>query len=238
MNRRIFGTCLIVLALVALVAVPASAVDPIPGTYTSVEYGSGSQDVLTGRGSNSRPVPDLGFDNIFNSMSWDGAVLGTQWVFRCGVSVFQSQNDLRNANGDGVVIIQTLYNGGGFWFSKDGPWGDSVNHLTGTTNSLLRITTLQFLDWVPVRATENVNTAGEFDESNCVLEFVINNNVGVGDTDQVPFPADYPGLLDLACRPGSRTSGSWGDVRDIVMSISCALPTQKASWGHVKSLYQ
>jgi hypothetical protein len=234
MHRRATGVFSILISLLALIAVPALAGDPVPGTYTSVEYGSGSQDVLTGRDSNSRPA-----DAVFNTHSWDGAALGTQWMFTCGISGLIQPTDLRDANGNGIVLTSTIYAGGTFWLSKDGPWGDGVNDLTGALVQTVRITTAQYLNWVPVSVVENVNTSGNFDNSNCILDFVTNNGVGIGDTDyDGPVPADYPAFLDPNCDDGVRVSGTWGDVRDIVMEMSCALPTQTTSWGHVKALYE
>lgn len=235
MTRRVTGVSLVLLALFSL---PVLGAEPAPGTYTSVDIGFGSQDVLTGRGSNSRPVPDQGVDNVFNAKSWDGAALGTQWIFTCGISVSQVVDNNLDMNGNGTIVFTTEYGGGTFWFSKDGPWGDSVNDLTGTINDLTRITTLQYVAGNPVAAVENVNTNGEFDDSNCVLRFVINNNVGLGDTDSnPPLPADYPPFLDLNCG-ATRNDGSWGDVRDIVLDIFCPVPVEETSWGHVKSMYE
>ncbi len=138
------------------------------GTYTSVDYGSGSQNVLMGRGSNARPVVDSGVNNVFNSASWDGAALAAQWVFSCGVSTSQTSQDNR-VNGIGTVVYTTNYSGGTFWLSKDGPWGDGSVDFTGTINSLIRITTLQYAADYTVTVTENINTSGNFDGSNCLM---------------------------------------------------------------------
>jgi hypothetical protein len=225
-------------AVLIVLAVPALAVDPAPGVYTSAGTGWGSQDFINGRGSNSRPVPDVGIDNAFNSASWDGATLGTEWVFTCGISVSQVTQNNINGSGNGTIEFTTVYNSGTFWLSKNGPWGDGVNDLTGTINTLTRYTTLQYINWNPVAAVENVNTSGDFDGSTCVLEFIINNNVGLGDTDSHgPLPAGYPAFLDLACA-ANRTDGSWGDVKDIALSIFCPVPVEEATWGHIKALYR
>ena len=89
--------------LLLLVSSPALASDPAPGTYTSVDIGG---LVETGHGSNSRPVVDVGIDNVFNSQSWDGAVLGGQWIFTCGISYDQTTINLVT-NGNGVIISTT-----------------------------------------------------------------------------------------------------------------------------------
>jgi len=238
MTRR----AIIIAALIAMIAVPVLATDPFPGTYTSIDAGFGSQNVLTGRGSNSRPVPDLGVDNVFNAHSWNGSVLATQWVFTCGISTSQTTVYNLDGSGTGTIDFTTNYSGGTFWLDKDGPWGDHVNDLTGTINSLKRETQLTYVLGEIVGAVENVYTTADFDNSSCVIEFLINNNVGLGDTDSDPplpnvLPAGYPPFLDLNCA-ATRNDGSWGDIRDLQFRIDCTIPTTESTWGHVKSLYE
>lgn len=233
---RIATLTLLVLALGPMIAGSALAADPVQGFYTSVDLGYGSQDVLTGRGSNSWPAPYSGVGQVFNSASWDGSALGTQWVFTCGVSTSLIVDDQRDGSGTGPVYYTVEYTGGTFWLSKDGPWGDGVNDLTGTINSLTRNSTVQYVGGIPQGAVENVSTSGLFDDSSCILEFVINNNVGLGDTDfNPPLPADYPPFIDTSCA-ATRTTGSWGDVRDISMLIDCVVPAVPTTWGNLKSL--
>lgn len=235
MFRLVIG---VLFGVLVLPVIPAFAVDPAPGTYTSVGIGFGSEDVLKGRGSNSRPAVDVGVDNVFNAQSWDGAALSTQWNFICGISTSQITDNNLDGGGNGEIIFTTEYSGGTFFLSKDGPWGDTVNDLTGTINALTRVTTLVHVNFVAVAAVENVNTSGVFDGSDCILAFEINNNVGLGDTDSnPPLPIDYPLFLDLACAP-TRIHGSWGDIKDIIMLIQCPVPTHETTWGQVKALFE
>ncbi len=238
-NRKHFGigSAVAALVLMGVLVSAAWATDPASGTYTSVDFGYGSQDVLMGRGTNARPPVDTGVNNVFNSASWDGSTLGTQWIFSCGVSTSQTRQDNR-VSGTGTMVFTTNYAGGTFWLSKNGPWGDGSVDFTGTINALVRITTLQYVSGNVVSARENINTSGNFDGSNCFLTFVITNAVGVGDTDISAFDSSYPALLDTGCAANG-TSGSWGDVRDITMQIDCLPnPAKSASWGKVKSLYR
>jgi hypothetical protein len=215
-------------------AAPVLADDlPINGIYNSTDLGG---QALPGRGTNSRPVPDTGVDNVFNTQSWDGAALGTQWVFRCGVSYSQQRVDNRNASGTGTVVFTTLYDGGTFWLAGSGPWGLGTNDFTGTIGETTRITTLQYVNWVPVGARENINSSGLFD-SGCLLTFAITNGTGAGDTDSMPFNAGYPARLDTDCAT-PRTSASWGDLTQITFMIDCTVPAEPSTWGGVKGLYR
>ncbi|MCZ6870835.1 MAG: hypothetical protein O7G84_15135 [Gammaproteobacteria bacterium] len=232
MFRLVIG---VLFGLLVLPVIPAFAVDPTPGTYTSV-----SGDVLKGRGSNARPAVDVGVDNVFHAQSWDGAALGIQWDFTCGISTSQITDNNLDGAGNGEIIFTTEYSGGTFFLSKDGLWGDTVNDLTGTINDLTRVTTLVFVLGVPIAAVENVSTSGLFDDSDCILAFEINNNVGLGDTDSgTPLPLDYPPFLDTSCGDLPFDSpGSWGDISDIIMLIQCPVPAHETTWGQVKALFE
>jgi hypothetical protein len=196
--------------------------------------------MLAGRGSNSWSGPangGNGVGNVFNAQSWDGATLGTEWIFSCGVSTSQSVTDNR-INGTGNVLFTTIYGPGTFWLSKDGVWGDNVNDYTGTTTSLTRQTTVSWVNGEPTAAVENAVTLGHFDDSDCSLDFAISNAIGFGDTDALPFPASgYPALLDTDCT-SPRADGSWGDIISLSMQIHCPVSVQETSWSQTKVLYK
>ncbi len=223
---------LILLAFVAPAAV--SAATPAPGTYTTI-----TGDFLNGRGSESwRNAPDnKSWDHVFNSESWDGSALGTEWYTRCGVGNTSVTSVSLDANGTGSITYQTVYTGGIFWLSKNGPWGDGVNDQSGILNQTMENTTVQMVDSVAVAAVSNIHTSGIFD-SGCTLTFAIGNGSGRGDTDLLAKPADYPDFLDLACASGNRDRGSWGDLLTITMEIDCPTPVEPTTWGAVKVRYQ
>jgi hypothetical protein len=231
MNRSRILSFASAAALLAMAT--AASADPVPGTYTSTDLGG---SLLLGRASQSWVAPNnaaQGAGDVFNSQSWDGAALGTQWAFSCGVQPgAQGVLDTRDANGTGTVVFSNSFTGGTFYLNP-GPWGSGV----GTLNQTIEIVTVQYVNFVPQASVVNINTSGQFFESNCTLTFVIANGNGLGDTDILPFPANFPGLLDLACAP-TRTNGSWGEVRTITMRIDCPVPTQQGSWGQLKSLYR
>lgn len=219
------------LSALALLFAGAAFAAPVAGTYTSTDLGG---SLLTGRGSQSWAAPlnaNNGVGDVFNSLSWDGAALGTQWGFSCGLqSAPQGVVDNRVA-GTGTVVFTNNFTGGTFYLNP-GPWGSG----TGTINATQVIATVQYVSNNPVAAVVNINNSGEFDDSNCALTFSIANAVGLGDTDGGPFPANYPALIDPACAP-TRTNGSWGNVITITMRIDCPVSTTPKTWGSLKSLY-
>lgn len=228
-------TAIVLLSVSLLLGSAGAALADLPasGLYNSTDLGG---TTLLGRGTNSRPVPDTGVDNVFNSQSWNGAALGTQWRFACGVSYAQQAVDNRSAAGTGTVIFTTLYSGGTIWLAGSGPWGSGANDFTGTLNATTRITSLQYVNWTPVQARENIDSSGVLD-SGCLLTFAVANGTGVGDTDQSAFDPGYPALIDTDCA-SPRVSGSWGDLSQISFLLDCSVPNDAASWGSLKSLYR
>jgi hypothetical protein len=227
--RRILLSAAALLALPATVALAA----PNAGIYTSTDLGGA---LLLGRASQSWAAPlnaNQGLNDVFNSQSWDGATLGSQWAFQCGVQpVAQTRVDNRDANGTGTVVFTNNFQGGTFYLNP-GPWGDGA----GTINATTEVVTVVYVNFLPQASVININTTGQFNNSNCTLTFAIANGNGGGDTDSFPFPANYPALLDPNCGP-TRVNGSWGDVRTITMRIDCPVPATPASWGLLKSIYR
>jgi hypothetical protein len=219
-------------AVATLAFAGAASAAPVAGTYTSTDLGG---SLLLGRASQSWVAPlnaAQGAGDVFNSLSWNGTALGTQWGISCGLQPGpQTVQDNRVA-GTGTVVFTNTFLGGNFYLNP-GPWGDG----TGTLNTTSNVVTVQYVNNVPVASVANIHTSGQFTGSNCTLTFVLANGNGLGDTDMMPFPADFPALLDPNCNP-TRTNGSWGEVRTITMRIDCPVPTQQSSWGNVKSIYR
>lgn len=236
--KRMLRTAFGATAMVALAAGIALAADPAPGSYNSVDLGG---QVLMGRGTQSWAAPlnaNMGTGDVFYSQSWDGATLGTQWSFSCGVQTGpQSVVDNRDGSGTGSVVFTNVFNGGVFFLSKNGPWGDTVNDLTGTVLVTQAIVTVIYVNNVPVESRLNIDSSGLFDGGNCVLRFVVANGIGGGDTDLLPKPPGYPAFLDTGCGP-TRQYGSWGDIQQISMLIDCPVPVHESSWGTLKQMYR
>lgn len=235
-------SCTLAVLTTALSATLAYSATPIPGTYLSTDLGG---QVLLGRGSQSWISPANAMDglgDVFNSASWDGATLGTQWAFTCGVQLAAQTRTDNRVGGVGTVVFNNTFTGGTFAFSRFGPWGDGINDLTGTILSTQADVTVQYIliggVSTPVQSRININSAGEFDGSDCILTYTISNGIGLGDTDVAPFPANYPALIDDGDCSATRTFGSWGDIKDIAMLIQCPVPTRQRTWGEVKQLYR
>jgi hypothetical protein len=227
---------LLACALTAYATVPT----PTPGVYHSSPDPASS--FPEGRGSQSNELPGDGANgvgDVFNSQSWDGANLGDQWRFSCGIAP-AAHGVVNNvdASGTGTITYTNTFVGGTFFLSKDGPWGDGVNDWTGTLNTTSSTVLVQLVNWQFMGSVGNVSTSGQFDVAGCYLTFEINNLVGLGDTDLTPpFPANYPALLDPSCDP-TRVNGSWGDVVDLILRIDCAVQNEQSTWGGVKAIYR
>jgi len=235
---RFLFTTLLLLALCPILVSPAIAADPAPGVYESTDLGG---LVLLGRATQSWGAPLnalLGVGDVFNATSWDGGALGTQWRFSCGVQpAAQTVQDFRDAAGTGAVVFTNTFDGGTFFLSKTGPWGDGANDLTGVIVVTRLVVTVRYVNNVPQESRLNVDADGRFDGSSCTLTFVIANGIGGGDTDLLPKPPGYPDFLDPACEP-TRVHGSWGDISQITMRIDCPVPGRRSTWGSLKTLYR
>jgi hypothetical protein len=224
------------------IAAPCLAVGPIQGNYGTANTLPLDGTMLAGRGSDSWADSldgETRVSNVLNLQSWTGAALGTEWVFDCSVSSSQIVID-NTVGGSGYVQHKTTYEPGRFFLSKDGPWGDSVNDLTGRTTHLLQVTTVALVSGNPVAADERAFAEGFFDGSSCYLTLVIARAVVLGDTAALSFPVGYPALLDTDCST-ARADGSWSDITTISMNILCLeFPSAVAEkqWSQVKALYQ
>lgn len=223
------GSLLLIVPAVALAA-------PVSGTYRSTDLGG---QLLTGRASTWRPGVNSGLPHVLHAESYDPGtlMLGSQWELSCAIeSTPFSVQDNRNVNGTGTVVYGSTFNGGTLTFFGGGwPWGSGIATL-GTTTV---ISTVQYVNNVPVASVANGNTSGLF-ENGCALVFAIGNGSGVGETPYASKPADYPTFLDASCGPASPSLqyGTWGTVITITMQIDCAVPTRHSTWGEVKTLYR
>jgi hypothetical protein len=177
--------------------------------------------------------------NMENAESWDGSTLGTEWILT-GMAV-DSAGAVEIDNtvdflGFGDITYSTNYEGGTFWLSKDGAWGDNVNDITGTLTYYNVVTTVTYVAGNRVGATSNINARGIFDDCrmrDAVIDFLIANAVQVWHPDDGgSMPGGYPSLL---C---SAALGELFQVPCIEMSFQPAVPVEQYSWGAVKGVYR
>ena len=233
---KLFVTLALVLVLVLSSA--SLQADPVTGTYKSTDLGG---QILTGRASTWRTGINSGLPHVMHIQSWDGATLGTQWEITCPVedTPFDVQ-DNRDSTGTGTVVYTSHFHGGGFVFYTGGwPWGDGAGTLDETT----MISTVQYVNNIPVASVVNGNTSGTFDDG-ALLVFAIGNGSGVGETTSldptITIPPDYPVFLDDTCNPAppDKQFGTWGNVCCITVQIDATIATEPETWGSIKSMFK
>jgi hypothetical protein len=220
--------------LTALVLLPILAqAAPVTGLFTSTDLGG---QILLGRASTWRSGVNSGLPHVLHAQSWDGTTLGTQWDISCATETSAFSVVDNRVGGNGTVVYTSTFNGGTFNFYAGGfPWGDGTGTLLTTTT----ITTVRYLNSLPVASVVNVDTSGDF-INGCLLTFAIANAAGVGETPYASIPATYPLFLDATCNPASPSAqfGTWGNVMTITMHINCEVAEETTSWGSIKSLYR
>jgi hypothetical protein len=231
---------LVLLAALLVVAVPALSQCPhnvgVFSTYAGTLLGGRVSEAWCGIDGTPGPGEP---GNTEDTMSWDGASLGTQWrvwgmaIDAAGAVLVGSSVD---AFGNGWMDYSTNYTGGQFWLAGSGPWGDGVTHLTGPLTGYNVSTRITLVGGQQVGATSNVYFTGSFSNcpagNNCVIQYTIANAIRVWMTGGGTMPANYPGFL---CGAGS---GELFDACCIQTSIQCAVPEDASSWGTIKSLYR
>ena len=229
----------IVVFMLMLVVPVLALAQPVSGTYYSAFRGG---NVLTGRASVARQGVNEGNPKIFNGQSWDGSTLGTQWEIQCGIETTDTPPDYTLYNpitGTGMIVYHQTFNGGTFALYTD----PNVGWGSGTANlNVTQATSQVFLQsFVPISSSFTAFTSGTFvGAGTCQLDFAFGNGFGVGETPYLSKPADYPAFLAADCSLASSSLqfGVWADTNDIVVTISCPVPANEASWGHIKSLYR
>ena len=230
---------LLAFLLCLMVAVPAFAGPPLPGTYKSTDLGG---TVLTGRYSETWNGGPMMMNNTVNEASWDGATLGGEWTWSCAyvagppVLVW----DGLNGNGDGQKIWQVSYIGGTAILDGSGPWGNGEPFYTATVDTWEATVTEQYVGFVEVGTIKTVNATasivGPAEWDLCIV-LALSNLEKHGDGPTHPG-FGYPGFIDNTCSPAGGP-GEWGEVDDITYSIlGCTISTEETSWGQVKALYR
>jgi hypothetical protein len=237
--RPVLPLCLVcILLLVSSTATTQQEICPKIGIYSTQ-----SETMLGGRASEAWcPVlvmPGVP-GNAENAQSWDGVNLATEWKLYGmtidAVGAVLLESDLLPG---GIVQnrYSTHYDGGMFWLSKDGDWGDGVNDITGVLSYYNVETTVLIRADSVLYAASDITATGVFDDCrmrDAVVDFVIANALIAWHPgwSSVPMPADYPPFLCGA--PG----GELFDVCCIAMNFQPAVPIEERSWGLLKAMYQ
>ncbi len=230
-------------ALLAL-ASTAWAVDPIPGVYPSIDAGG---DVDNGHLTASWELPLNGMHGAGDVLSAWSVAVGPikcktppceEWHFFCPIQYGpQVVQDNRDGGGTGTVVTTNQFMRGAFFLHKNGPWGDGVNHLTGTLEGTEVVVTEHFLGGVPQGSAVTLDAGGSFDGSNFLLRFQVASGTVVGNSDDEPLSLQYPDPMAPDC-VGFRDFGWWGDLNLITMTIEQPVPALPSTWGRVKTLYR
>lgn len=238
MKRSIIG----VITLLALTLAGSSvAGPPLDGSYQSTDLGG---SVLLGRYSESFTAAGGGLlpGVTFNSQSWNGTTLGTQWKYHCGtlVSAVLLVNNVNPTTGNGNRTYMKTFVGGYVWLSGTGPWANGDPDYPGIIDTYVEFETIQYTAWNPVAAVTNLQATAHFDNypTSC-MNFGIGNGSLVGTTDWGNTkPSTYPALLQQSTCDPVMTLGAWWNMMTITLTIQgCASPTENATWGAVKSMY-
>lgn len=234
--RTVIG-CLLVLCM----AYPALADPPIPGVYTSTDLAG---PMLTGRYSESWTAASgqLQIGNATNKLSWDGAILGTQWWMYCAELTVPPLliTDTVDGNGNGTRVYQSDYTGGLCILAGNGPWGNATEpSYTAPYTGYSEINTYLFSNNVIVSVISTVNLDAQFLGFDDCMSLSISNQEQLGSTDGGPLPPNFPGFINPATCVPTRTLGSWGNSFEFTLVIlgSCTVPTEENSWGGIKALY-
>lgn len=232
----------IILLVICLSAVSVLAGPPLSGTWPSTDIGG---SINTGRYMESYTLPNgaASVGTTLHAQSWDGANLGLQWGYSCGVieSAPVLISDFVNVNGTGSRTYEKRFVGGSIWLSGTGPWGNGDAEYTGPILNYVEYETIQYVNWVRVHAVTNVTAAAAIEGyGDTCLSFTVGNGVEIGSTDfGNPVPATYPTMLEAYTCDSIGANGAWWDMMTLVLYIDgCAVSDEASDWGTVKSLYR
>ena len=120
-------------AIVVLVlGSPAAASEPIPGSWNSTPAGASLHAGRAAVSWSQALDAARGLGDALNAQSWLGSGLGTERRFTCARSEReQVLSDELRLDGSGALVITTLFTGGRFALSKDGPWATACKTCAG-----------------------------------------------------------------------------------------------------------
>ncbi len=199
--------------LILIVIVSTAQAAPVIGFYDS-EF---SGEILEGRWSESYVGGGAGqLGNTIHAASWDGSVLGGQWLL-AGPAIDAAPSilsDTRNG-GTGSVTYLTTYGNGNMTLALTGPWGGAgdVADYAVSIGDYRHTTVNTYVMDSLVASTTIVEMMGTFDDyAGYELNFVVAVAIPAGEGSTIA--ADYPAWL-----PSSANSGAWGVAQKIRTEI-------------------
>ncbi len=198
------------LVAVSLLVSPVLS-DPIQGTYTPSDgvLPGGASESFVGSGS-SEP------DNVVVAASWDGSVLGTQWVL--DGAVVESDTLVYTdtyPDGGGVRVFSTVYDVSGATLAlleAPGLWtaGGDGNYVVDLTFMTQETSVFVDADDQVVRSSGQVSMQGQFvGFPGYALSYLTADFQLAGEGSSPP--AGYPAL--------SEPSGLWADISEVHLRI-------------------
>lgn len=237
--------------LLASALATAASADILPGIYRSFDLGG---DVDVPRASQSEDadlVPKPGVGDVFHLASWDGLGLGAQWAITCGV-----QNAPRivkgtlDEKGNGTIVEVNRFEGGTFFLSRYGPWGDKLDDANGFMAEVRVTVTTDYVENWAVRVRVAAEGWGCAGTAGSIVRFTTSECTEWGRA-RGWMPSDYPRLLDPVCDP-VRTHGYWWELGGVTIEIrpglkkvvrpwvgaKAATEPRPLSWGQLKVIYR
>lgn len=194
------------------------------------------------------PVPEA--SHVLSVASWNGKTLGSEWALACGVQSAPAEvKGGLDGKGTGVVITTTTFEGGSFYMTQLGPWGDTWGNLTGVILVNEVVLTEYYKGWMPA-GTEMVADARGVTKTGREVRFQITDCLGWGKIEGMV--RNFPKLLDQSCQP-TRTHGYWGEMGEVTITIvqggaralnarsedgDQVTPALAPTWGAVKIRYR
>jgi hypothetical protein len=178
----------------------------------------------------------LSVGNVLHLESWDGSALGGDWKIVCPIAVAVILIDDSVIGGNGHRTYMITYAGGYIELGGAGPWAGGDASYSGAINNYAEFRTIQYVGGVKVGSDSDHSVDAQLNgyTQTCVT-WGIGNGVWLGEG---ALPADHPAYLDPNCGAWGGP-GHWGDIRDLTITIQgCAVATEEATWGRVKSLYK
>jgi len=236
------ATTFVILTALALTASASLAGPPMPGTFMSTDLGG---TISVGRYTEGwdEGGSALSAGTTQNCGSWNGAALGTEWRYTCGLMTAPATwlYGTLNAQGNGNRTYMCPFTGGTLWLSGSGPWANGDPDYPGVFDSYVEYETIQYSNWVPISAVTNVQAAAHFNDYPTIcMSFSIANGSRVGTTDLGNvMPAGYPAMLDPTCA-ATRSLGAWWNMTSVTISITpeCATAAKPSTWGSLKAIYR